>query len=208
MNKKQKTEKCRNLLFKYSVNQPITNDEEIAFLFSIFQNHPDWEIKEGVGIQSISIAKNKLGRCFQLNRINGTYTDISFHKCITNKSKISEIKKACRSSILGEIISFKNNNVVFGKTRCPITNDILFRENTHIDHYDLTFDEMFNLWIVKQDFDFIFSKVNPSKDNCTATYFIDKQIVNDFIRFHNQNSKLRAVSIKANLSILKKRLTD
>jgi hypothetical protein len=54
----------------------------------------------------------------------------------------------------------------------------------------------------------ICSKVNPSKDNCTATYFIDKQIVNDFIRFHNQNSKLRAVSIKANLSILKKRLTD
>ena len=204
MNKKEKTDQCRELLYKYSVNQIIEDDEEILFLLSIFENHSEWERKKGVGIKSISISQYRFSKCFQLNRIDGTYTDISFHHCITNRSKIAEIKKACRTAIMGEILSFKNKNVVFGKTRCPITKDVLFRENTHIDHYDLTFDKMFNLWIVQQDFDFIFSKINPTKDNCVETYFVDKNIATDFVRFHNENSKLRAVSKKANLSILKR----
>ncbi len=203
MNKKQKTEKCREILYKYAVNENISNEQEIHFLLSIFENHSEWENKKGVGISSISIAKNIFNKCFQLNRIDGTFTDISFTHSITNRSKVAEIKKACRTAIRGQIVLFRNKYVVFGKSKCPITDEILTKENTHIDHYDMTFDLMFNLWIVQQDFDFIFSSINQTKDNCVTTFFTDINIINDFINFHNEKSKLRAVSKNANLSILK-----
>lgn len=203
MNKKQKTEKCREILYKYEVNSVITNDNEIQFLLSIFENHSEWDSKQGVGIKNISIIKNQFNKCFQLNRIDGTFTDISFTHSISNHSKVSEVKKACRTAIRKCIVNYRNENVVFGVSVCPITGEILNIENTHIDHYDLTFDLMFNLWVVQHDFDFLFSKVNETKDNSVVTCFTDNSIIEDFIKFHNEKSKLRAVSKNANLSILK-----
>ena len=203
MNKKQKTEKCREILYKYAVNENISNEEDIQFLLSIFENHSEWVFKQGVGIKSISVVKNMFNKCFQLNRIDGTFTDISFVHSITNRSKLAEIKKACRTAIRKEIVKFRDESVIFNASICPITSEVLTKENTHIDHYDLTFDLMFNLWVVQHDFDFLYSKVNETKDNCVVTCFTDGSIIEDFVNFHNQKSKLRAVSKNANLSILK-----
>lgn len=204
MNKKQKIEKCREILnLKYKVNQVISNPLDEEFLLSIFEGHNEWDIKKGVGIKSISIAKNIFNNCFQVNRIDGSFTDISFMNSITNRSKVYEIKKACRNSIRDYIVKFRNENVVFGVSTCPFTREILTLQNTHIDHYDLAFDKMFNLWVLNYDIEFLYSKINETKDNSVITYFIDNQIINEFREFHHKNSKLRPVSKIANLSILK-----
>ena len=58
------------------------------FLLDLFQNHADWKEKKGVGIDSISVIETKYkNKCFQINRIDGTSTDISFMNCINIKSK-------------------------------------------------------------------------------------------------------------------------
>ena len=204
MNKKQKTEKCREILYKYLVGSIVADEEEVQFLLSIFENHSEWDAKRGVGIKSISIAKNMYNKCFQLNRVDGSFTDISFTHSITNRSKLIDVKKACRTAIRELVVKFRDDNVVYGVSVCPITNEVLTKENTHIDHYDLTFDAMFNLWVVTHDFDYLVSKLNLTEDNSVVTCFTDADLVEDFVNFHNSKSKLRAVSIKANLSILKK----
>jgi hypothetical protein len=203
MNKKQKTEKCIEILYKYNVNERVTLKSDHEFLLDIFENHSEWEKKKGYGIEFISIAKNKFNKCFQLNRVDGTTTDISFTHCIKERTKIDEVKMACRSAIRDEIANFKKENVVYGITKCPYTNEVLTAENTHIDHYDLTFIQMFNFWAYERDIDYLWYMVNETKDNEVETYFTDEKIKNDFIKFHNENCKLRAVSKKANLSILK-----
>jgi hypothetical protein len=93
MNKKQQIEQCRKILYGYNVNETITKEEDIEYLLSIFENHTEWELKKGVGIQSISIMKNVYNKCFQLNRIDGSSTDISFMHCISSLSKDDIIKK-------------------------------------------------------------------------------------------------------------------
>lgn len=204
MNKKDKIERCRQILYKYGVGDVITNGYDIDFLLFIFENHSEWESKKGVGIKSISIINNFFKtRCFQLNRIDGTSTDISFTHSISNVSKISEIKKACRNAIRDEIVKFRNANVEFGKTICPFSNQVLTSDNTHIDHYDLSFDDMFCIWSASKDLHYLHSKINETEDNSFTTYFTDSGIINDFVKFHNENCKLRAVSKTANLSILK-----
>lgn len=200
------TKKCQEILYKYNLKANVNEDDEIQFLLSVFENHNEWESKNGVGIQSISIMQSQYGnRCFQLNRIDGTYTDISFTQSIKKPSKISDIKRACRHAIREEVIKYRNDNVQFGKTVCPFSNEVLTKLNTHIDHYDLTFDEMFKLWVSEKDINLLYAKVNETKDNEFETYFIDDSIKQDFRIFHNSNSKLRAVSKNANLSTLKYR---
>lgn len=206
MNKKQRTEACREILYKYNIDD-IIDAYDKSFMINIFEGHSEWDIKKGVGILSISIMNNTFNRCFRINRIDGSSTDISFTHCINKPSKLSFVKKACRSAIRNEIVLYRNNNVFFGVSKCPFTNEVLEKENTHIDHYDLTFDQMFNFWIINKDIEKLYLKINKTIDNCVDTYFTDKYLVNDFIDFHNKSCKLRAVSKKANLSILKSRLT-
>lgn len=120
MNKTQKKEKCSEILNKYPINGVIEDIDEFRFLLSIFQMHPEWKAKEGLGIKYISIVKNQYNRCFQLNRIDNSSTDISFIHSISKPSKISEIKKACRDAIREYIVKFRDDNVIYGVSTCPI----------------------------------------------------------------------------------------
>ena len=205
MNKKQKIEKCRKILYSYHINETIDNEEDLEYLLSIFENHSEWELKKGVGIQSISIMKNIYNTCFQLNRIDGSSTDISFMHSISTLTQNDIVKKACRSAISHIILNFIKEHVEYGVSVCPITNEILTRENINIDHYDMDFNSMFRLWVAQYDIKYLHSQINETEDNIVITYFVNESIKDNFIDFHNKHCKLRAVTQKANASILKSR---
>ena len=201
---KDKKEKCKDILNKYEIGHIIK--DELNFLISIFKNHPEWKTKRGVGGKNIFIGKDNYGhRCFYITRTDNTITDISYLKSISGKkeSDIIKINKACRTAIRSEIVNFRNKNVIYGVTKCSITNEILTKNNTHIDHYDFTFDHMFKIWIASKDIKELVKCLNKDKDLTQSYYFQDKIIKNDFIKFHNKHCKLRAVTVNANLSILK-----
>jgi hypothetical protein len=203
--KKEQLEFCKLILNKYDLGHVIV--EEKNKLIEIFKNHPDWEQKRGVGGKYIFINKSDYGhRCFFIKRIDNTITDISFIKAINSKSEtdLSKIKKACRSAIVSEIIKFKKENVILGESRCEFSNEILTSENINIDHYDLTFIDMFNLWIKNQDINQLVLFLNKSGDLEQSYYFTDDNIVKTFIEFHNNNCKLRAVTKHINQVVLRK----
>lgn len=197
-------ELCRSILNHYMIGQTISEETHINFLNKLFSLHPNWMKKKGCGIKSIYIDNDRYGhRCFYIRRIDNTYTDISYLSCINPPSKLNDIKKACRNAILPIVNNYKYQ-IKFNNDRCPITNEILTVNNVDIDHYDMTFDEMFKMWISDKNIDHLYSMVNDSYDNDTTTRFIDINIVDEFISFHNKHCKLRAVTINANRSILRK----
>jgi hypothetical protein len=54
----------------------------------------------------------------------------------------------------------------------------------------------------------LYNKTNKSVSGVnsgTHSYFVDENIIADFIEFHNKNTHLRAVSKRANLSDLRKK---
>ena len=59
---------------------------------------------------------------------------------------------------------------------------------------------MFELWIKEQDIKRLLINIE-SKDQTDC--FINNEILNDFINFHNANCKLRAVTKHVNQTILK-----
>ena len=204
MTKAEMKRRCKDILHKLPVGSVIENMDR-DFMLTIFENHPEWEQKQGVGVSEISTKKTEYGNsCFYLHRLDGTSTDISYVTAIDGKTAISDIRSACRSAIKPIISAYRDNNVIFNQTKCPITNEILTKDNTHIDHYDLTFEEVFKLWISDKSIDILKRSINPTTDNSIDTYFTDSQIALDFLNFHNNHTHLRAVSKKANLSILRK----
>ena len=201
MTKKYQKEKCQEILNRYPIDHTIKDERN--FLLSVFRNHPDWEQKRGKGGRRIFIGKDQYNhRCFFIERVDNTIVDISFLKSINgkNRSQLETIKRACRTAIVPEIQNFKSKNVIFGKTKCVISNEILTKDNINIDHYDLKFSEMFELWMKKQDIKRLLINIE-SKDQTDC--FINNEILNDFINFHNENCKLRAVTKHVNQTILK-----
>lgn len=205
MNKTTLKKQAKIVLNKYELNQSLTNSEDYDFLISIFERHPDWTQKEGVGIKDIIIKeeKNYKTRCFYIIRIDNSITDISYIKSIDGKPpKLTDIKSACRYAVRDITIEV-SNKVNLGLEKCPITGELLTKENLHIDHYDMTLNELVNKWLEKYNIDDVYNLINHDlKDNETKTYFTSDKIINEFRIFHNANTRLRAVSKKANLSIL------
>jgi len=201
MTKKYQKDQCKAILNKYALNHTII--EERDFLVNVFKNHPNWQEKRGHGGKRIFIGQdNYKHRCFFIERIDNTVVDISYLTAIAGNSKsdLERIKIACRTAILPEIIDFRNKNVIFGVTKCAISDEILIKENINIDHYDLKFSEMFELWIKRYNPKELIKNIMVQEQ---TSIFINNEILNDFISFHNLNCKLRAVTKHVNQNILR-----
>jgi len=203
----EKIEKFRSVLKKYSPNQFLEQNDFITVL-ELFKTHPSWKKKEGNGIAKIQVIIDKWkNKNYLLHRIDSSTTDISF--IIAARGKSDSLKKklmsACRNAIQ-QIILEQKDKIKYGIQQCPITNQILTKENTHIDHYDLTFKEVFDKWIKNFDIQELQKKLNDSsKDLVVEDFFIDEEIKKNFVEFHNANTHLRPISTNANLSILRKK---
>lgn len=199
---------------KEKICKSILNDIEgripectVDFLVGeVLCNHPRWKEKIGCGLDHIEVRKSLYGaKSFYIVREDGTSTDISYRKAIySSVNKRSEIMKACRT-IISPIIEMHRNQVKLPFT-CPITGEVVTdKSNVHIDHYDLTFKELFDLWMEGKDEDELYDKLLVSKkDGCVEVHFDDPILTMDFYQFHNTHTHLRAVSEKANETILKK----
>lgn len=206
MTKVKIKEKCRFILQeKYNIGDVISDEADKTFLLEIFSCHPDYSKKKGSGIDYISVKKTLYqDRCFYIHRTDGSSTDISYNKCINSPSKKSIINSACRNAIRSEITSYRDSNVEYGVSVCPFTNEILYEHNTHVDHYDMTFSEMFNSWISTKDIDTVYSFIADKQDNSMETSFKSfSYIIPEFIEFHNKHCKLRCISEKANMMLLR-----
>jgi hypothetical protein len=201
MTKKYQKDQCKEILNKYALNHTIIEERE--FLVNVFKNHPNWLEKRGKGGRRIFIGQdNYKHRCFFIERIDNTVVDISYLTAIAgnNKSDLERIKIACRTAILPEILDYRNKNVIFGVTKCAISDEILTKENINIDHYDLKFSEMFDLWIKKYISKELVKNIQVQDQ---TSRFTNDIILNDFISFHNLNCKLRAVTKHVNQIVLR-----
>ena len=201
MTKKYQKDQCKEILNKYALNHTIIEERE--FLVNVFKNHPNWLEKRGKGGRRIFIGQdNYKHRCFFIERIDNTVVDISYLTAIAgnNKSDLERIKIACRTAILPEILDYRNKNVIFGVTKCAISGEILTKENINIDHYELKFSEMFDLWIKKYIPKELVKNIQVQDQTSSFTNDI---ILNDFISFHNINCKLRAVTKHVNQIVLR-----
>lgn len=204
LNKSQKTKIC-----KYILNNTdcVVEKKYSDFLVNnIFPTHPEWKKKVGVGIDHLEVRNTSYGnKCFFIIRTDGTITDISYPAAISPYNKTKDIMAACRNAVSSTIELLRRSTKL--PFVCPVTGEVVTdRSNMHIDHYDLTFKELFDLWMKDKDVDELYRRTLKSNmDDCVDTFFDDDKVILDFIQFHNSHTHLRAVSKNANLSVLKRK---
>lgn len=198
MNKKEKTELCRNIL--KNGDGYILPMDEYVFMMDIFDNHPEFIDKYGCGIDYIYVKRTAYGtNCFYFKRTDGTETDISYLACLKKRKLIDNVRIACRNAIR-PIIKSKLDNISFGIDVCPVTGKLLERGNVDVHHDDMyNFRWIFGMWynVMIDDFDIDFStKLNSVSDGDVFTIFIDDDIKESFLSAHNHYAKLLVVSKK------------
>jgi hypothetical protein len=183
---------------------PIYDEDATAFLREIVGMHPESAAKIGAGIARFEIRPSEVNpsqRTFWIIRVDGTETDFSYLKCITHPTPIQDFKAACRSAVVREIIDFKNRTFDPGHdVVCRVTGELLSPDTSHIDHAPpWTFDAIAEAFAEGRD---LVASVRPTMDGECRTVFSGPAIEAEFIAFHNERADLRAVSIRANLSVL------
>lgn len=175
---------CRKIL--YNKNEIIGNDD--LFLREILKLHPEYYLKKGCGIKGFFRKKNIYGKMgFYILRFDGTTTDFSFIKCISNPKKHNEYKMACRNSIKYFLKKFST------------TNDNIIHH--HFKPFKIIYSEWFE--INKNILDFT---INPTKDNDQETYFLNNKTSKSFHDYHFKNCFLLEMTKEQHKYIHKNKL--
>lgn len=190
--------RCKEILHNTPINTLILGDN-FDFLCNVFAMHPEAKNKLQSGVSKICIVERMGSKCFYFQRNDGQKDDISYRYSIDGYGTIkAQIIKAMRTTIAPIIQNFRNS-LEWGKIRCCITNEVLYPENTHIDHYNKTFKELTEIWLYGRDL----QQLYESLTECQLGYVLPELIGKDFTEFHNANTTLRPVTIFANLKIIK-----
>ncbi|KAJ7546430.1 hypothetical protein O6H91_08G040100 [Diphasiastrum complanatum] len=83
---------------KYENGDILEQHDKKTILEEVLHYHPDRHLKIGNGVESIKVDyhQNHGCRCFFVNRIDGSSDDFSFHKCLKELARKSDIRLAER----------------------------------------------------------------------------------------------------------------
>jgi hypothetical protein len=180
---------------------------EEKFLRSLFIRHQSAAEKIGIGIARIRVVCVLPFRTpgFQIERLDGTRTDISYIECLTPSTPSFWFRQSCRTAVVDQILAVKQ--VAFAEVTefpCPVTGELITWENCQVHHEaPWEFEKIVNAFITAR-------AIDPSAikyvggDNVAVSSFADVELSRDFAEFHRLRASLLAVSKRANQSILRR----
>lgn len=197
-------EYARSILYSHSVNS-VLNETDFDFMYNYFKEiHHEWENKLGAGIKAIHRKLDKVTgkyRTFEIERVDGSMTDISYIVAnIKKPNYYNDFKKALRFVIMPQILEFKKNK--FNESPviiCPISKTDTTFNDCHIDHFNPTFDDIVKCFINEYKIIDLKAVLAPNRDNQTICEISDKLVSDNFYKYHQNKANLRVLSVKANL---------
>jgi len=177
-----------------------------AFVLDLLELHPHREIVVGSGIDKIlcQLIENGALR-FLIQRTDGTMWDVSWRGCLTPPTPLKRLLAVLRSEVQYQIDDFRDS-LIFPQD-CPFTAEVIYRKNCHIDHATPeTFAVIAADWLRITGYsEESIELLHKSEYGGRAT-IKDRVIAAQWQTFHKSRARLRAVSQKANLSVLRRGL--
>ncbi len=211
--KKDTEDFIRTILYKYPLNEPLIG-EDLAFVSSLLELHPDKDTKIGAGVSSIiteADSEFNKTRHFSIVRVDGTIVDFSFKKCLSPvpNEPIKLFRSCARRAVADQALSFRDkffleNQNSDGNVACALTGVLINKNNSHIDHIaPATFDKIVLDFIAINNIDV--SKVKFIESlNGIGRVFADNNLKDTFSTYHKNVAMLQVVSPVANLKQKKK----
>lgn len=202
-------ERARDVLNRESIGDTV-DGEDLSFLAGLLERHPHAAQKIGPGLVAIFVGTPPgwpSQRCFWLRRTDGTETDWSFIECINASSQRAKFLSACRRAVSSQVIAFKFSQSVKDDDwmTCPVTGELITVKASHVDHMaPMTFLALVDRFLQESGIDLETVRLEGIEDQETDDRFADQSLADRWAEFHRQHARLRLVSRRANLSILRK----
>ena len=204
--KKQLGESVRALLRGHVGETIKEKDPAFGFLLDVIKRHPRAEEKIGYGISSIEVGYNRLNKKaieINLNRKDGTKTDISWVRCISGIKMSYEAKliSAMREAIWPQIKSYYDwVSADFAGFICEECEIDLNGDLSHVDHV-IPFKDLakhfLGLYSPPESFDDCeqTNRAKFKKDQNSA------QFKKAWIEYHESCAKLRLLCIPCHKTV-------
>lgn len=194
---------------KYVLNSGVDllEGDYLEVLKGVLELHEDYDSKVGKGDFKIGIRScpvNPRNKQFYILRADGTDTDFSYVKCINKPSKDTQMKKALRNLVIDQVREykdeyFKKNKDSKGYVICPVTKLKINKKSSHLDHYELQFNEIVKLWLEKENIDIKNITLVKSEVIDYDMIIEEEEIKESFYKFHKEHASYRVVLDKVNL---------
>ena len=164
------------------------------FLVKVFEMyHPQWF--ERVGTNEVVAFVVKIDKEYKTQNFNVVLKDYQLDDTSFSYSKLSkcsreeaDVKAACREAVHRIIFKLKKR---YCFSRCPISGLEINLDNAEVHHYAKSMRLLIKEWVdLKGGFSEVVKYVNQTIGGGTITCFNDEVIIQDFIKFHNQNTHL------------------
>ncbi len=190
---------CRSILDAATL--PTVDDA--AFLLDLLGHHRKAAQKIGCGVRRFFVHADGFGgRCFWLERLDGTCTDWSFLSCLAPPTREQEVRSALRALVSADVVAFRDDVFAASPVRaCAITGAPVTRDDAHVDHQPPdTFLSLVERFLVRLGRGYAEILIKPTSDGCTVTRLADDEVARAWIEFHRTHAVLRVTSAHANLS--------
>lgn len=185
-------------------NRTPLSPDGAAFAASLLDLHPHRDTIVGPGIAEFYcqlLPDNNLR--FLAKRIDGTYWDFSWRHCISPQSNEKWLFTVLRNEIAQQIEDYRAT--LRFPVKCAVTGLLLNRAGCHIDHeHPFTFKAIAEGWLLATGYSPDSIEIRHKQHYGDRPSIDDRTIAKQWQTYHRSYARLRPVSIKANLSTLRK----
>jgi Protein of unknown function (DUF3223) len=202
------TEFFKAMLERYRVSEKV-NDDDALHLAALLERHDEYKEKIRIGVVSFSVMMTEHGTpCFRINRKDGTGTDFSYRRCITQRfpSRKQEVSQAFRRVVRFDLYRardefFSKNKDADGRETCAETGERVSQDPAHMDHRaPLTFGVLVTTFLEGKGLSVEDVPITSGRDEQVSPEITDSDLCEAFRRYHANLAKLDLVKSTANLA--------
>lgn len=174
------------------------------FLEDLLDLHPNKDIVVGSGVKAYYCQRiDRDALRFLIERTDGSAWDFSWRNCLSPATPARNLNTVLRFEIQPQIDEFRKS--IQFPVKCPVSGVNIHNSTCHIDHAEPnTFAVIVAKWLNTTGYSPDSIEILHKDKYGARSSIKDRGIAQQWKNYHRSNSSLRAVSVKANLSLLRK----
>ncbi|HLV95239.1 MAG TPA: DCL family protein [Candidatus Acidoferrales bacterium] len=198
----------KGMLNRYKPGDQVSA-EDFLDLAALLERHPEYAAKVGCGVSHFQVIKTVHGtQCFRIVRLNGTGTDFSYPRCISQRapSRKQEVSRAFRRAVAVDL--YKARDAFFaehidadGLVACAATGERISRDQAHLDHRPpMTFEVIVTTFLCSRGLSLGDVPLTTGQDDQVCPEVTDDNLVESFRAYHGKVAQLDFVKNTVNLA--------
>lgn len=171
------------------------DEPEHGFLIELMKRHPEATKKVGPGVKAFRVTTSEYGnRCFEVIRVDGTETDFSYFKCVSEPSPQTDFNKALRKSVERQIWEAKEKVFLWDEEiPCPVSGERMTREQAVVEYLPPdTFEWLAEEFFAAEKLDKNNLPLGPAPDG--GKVLTDPELEARWQAFHEKRAKFKVLS--------------